>query len=57
MPHIRITHADGADVLPVFSPDGKKMLWCSQRGPKIEGEPRPSSQVWIADWNGTPFKD
>jgi predicted ATPase with chaperone activity len=28
-----------------------------QRGPKIEGEPRSSSQVWIADWNGTPFKD
>lgn len=57
MAHVRITHADGADVLPVFSPDGKKMLWCSQRGPKIEGEPRPSSQVWIADWNGTPFKE
>ena len=56
MPRVRITHADGADVLPVFSPDGTKMLWCSQRGPKIEGEPRASSQIWIADWNGTPFK-
>ncbi len=56
MPRVRITQADGADVLPVFSPDGTKMLWCSQRGPKIEGEPRASSQIWIADWNGTPFK-
>lgn len=51
LPRRRITHADGADVLPVFSPDGTKMLWCSQRGPKSEGEQRPSSQVWIADWN------
>jgi hypothetical protein len=54
---VRITHADGADVLPAFNADGSKMIWCSQRGPKIEGEPRPSSQVWIADWTGTPFKD
>jgi hypothetical protein len=54
---VRLTHADGADVLPAFNADGTKMIWCSQRGPKIEGEPRPSSQVWIADWTGTPFKD
>lgn len=46
----RVTQADGADVLPVFSPDGKWMLWCSQRGPKAEGEPRASSQIWIAEW-------
>jgi TolB protein len=54
---VRLTHADGADVLPAFNADGTKMIWCSQRGPKIEGEPRASSQVWIADWTGTPFKD
>ena len=27
----RITHADGADVLPVFSPDGKWLMWTSKR--------------------------
>lgn len=45
----RVTQATGADVLPVFSNDGKLMVWCSQRGPKIAGEERPSSQVWIAE--------
>jgi TolB protein len=45
----RVTWADGADVLPVFSRDGKLMTWCSQRGPKIEGEAKSSSQVWIAE--------
>jgi len=44
----RITHATGFDGLPVFSTDGQWMMWCSQRGPKIEGEERPSSQVWAA---------
>ncbi|MDX2132874.1 MAG: hypothetical protein SFY69_12560 [Planctomycetota bacterium] len=50
--HIRVTHAPGADVLPAFSPDGKLMMWTSQRGPKAEGEQRPSSQLWIAEWSG-----
>jgi TolB protein len=27
----RVTEAEGADVLPVFSPDGKWMLWTGQR--------------------------
>jgi TolB protein len=44
----RITHAAGFDGLPVFSPDGQFLLWTSQRGPKLEGEQRPSSQLWIA---------
>lgn len=48
----RVTFADGADVLPVFSPDGRWMMWTSQRGPKVEGEARPSSQIWIAEWMG-----
>jgi len=51
---IRITQADGADVLPVFTKDGSYMMWTSQRGPKIEKEERPSSQLWIAKWNGLP---
>lgn len=48
----RVTFSDGADVLPVFSPDGRWMMWTSQRGPKAEGEARPSSQIWIAEWTG-----
>lgn len=46
----RVTFADGADVLPVFSPDGKYMMWTSQRGPKLDSEEKPSSQLWIASW-------
>jgi len=45
---VRVTSAGGADVLPVFSPDGKWMMWTAQRGPLASGEQRPSSQLWIA---------
>ncbi len=45
----RVTFAAGADVLPAFSPDGKYMLWTSQRGPMVEGESKPSSQIWLAE--------
>jgi hypothetical protein len=55
MPRRRITSADGADVLPAFSPDGKFMMWTSQRGPKAEGEEKSSSQLWLAQWKGDPF--
>lgn len=44
----RVTFAPGADVLPVFSADGREMVWTGQRGPLGPGEQRPSSQVWIA---------
>ncbi len=44
----RVTHASGFDGLPVFSPDGRTMMWTSQRGPTAEGESRPSSQIWVA---------
>lgn len=37
----RVTEAEGADVLPVFSPDGKWLLWTGQRH---EGR---SSQLYI----------
>ncbi|MFG0332485.1 MAG: DPP IV N-terminal domain-containing protein [Maioricimonas sp. JB049] len=40
----RITFHEKADVLPVFSPDGSKLMWTSSRGE--DG----SSQLWIADW-------
>lgn len=40
----QITHCSAADVLPVFSPDGKSLMWTSAR--TEDG----SSQLWIADW-------
>lgn len=55
---VRITHAPGADVLPVFSPDGRYMMWTSQRGPLAEGETKSSSQLWIAKFTpGALFGD
>lgn len=50
----RVTFADGADVLPVFSDDGSLMMWTCQRGPLAPGETKPSSQVWVAEVVGAP---
>jgi Tol biopolymer transport system component len=41
---VRLTYAPGADVLPVFSPDGKKILWTSTR------DGRRPAQLYIADF-------
>jgi Tol biopolymer transport system component len=46
---VRLTHAPGADVLPVFSPDMKKLMWTSTR------DGRQPAQLYIADF--TPPKD
>lgn len=43
-PVTRVTDHASADVLPVFSPDGKKLMWTGSRGPDH------SSQVFIADF-------
>lgn len=40
----RVTDHPGADVLPVFSPDGEHLLWTSTRAPDR------SSQLWHADF-------
>jgi hypothetical protein len=40
----RITFDPAADILPVFSPDGKQLMWTSTRTQDN------SSQLWIADW-------
>jgi TolB protein len=39
---VRVTHAPGADVLPVFSPDGRQLMWTTNR--------TGTSQLWIADF-------
>jgi Tol biopolymer transport system component len=41
----RITDHPSADVLPVFSPDGKQLMWTSNRSEDH------SSQLYIADFN------
>ncbi len=46
---VRITHAPGTDILPVFSPDGKKLMWTSTR------DGRRPPQLYIADF--VPPKD
>lgn len=43
---VRVSFQDGFDGLPVFSPDGKKLMW-SHRNQKGE------SQLLWADWNDT----
>ena len=40
----RITHAPGQDVLPVFSPDFKKLMWTSSR------DGRSPTQLYLADF-------
>lgn len=42
---VRITFTDGFDGLPVFSPDGKTLVWTSGRTPGGE------SQLFTAGWN------
>lgn len=39
---VRLTYAPASDVLPVFSPDGKQLLWTSTRG--------GSAQLFLADF-------
>jgi TolB protein len=42
----RITYSDGFDGFPMFSPDGKKLVWASNRNAKAPHE----TNVFIADW-------
>ena len=42
---VRVTTTDGFDGLPVFSPDGKRLAWTSNR------TPQKKAQIFIADWN------
>ena len=48
----RVTHAPGADVLPVFNSDGSIMMWTSQRGET------GTSQLWLSPFEpAAPTKD
>lgn len=49
---VRITYASGFDGLPVFSADGKWMMWTAQRGEDRGPDGKASSQLWIAEWKG-----
>ena len=42
---VRVTHTKGFDGLPVFTPDGKKLAWTTNR--TASGR----SQIFVADWN------
>ena len=44
-PAVRLTDHPGADVLPVFSPDGTLLMWTASRG--ADG-PRSGSQLWVS---------
>lgn len=48
---VRVTSTAGTDILPVFSPDGSKLVWSSTR--TADG----SSQVYMADWNDRVARD
>ena len=41
---VRVTDSPAADVLPVFSPDGTKLMWTSTR------TDNRTSQLFIADF-------
>ncbi len=42
---VRVTDVEDADVLPVFSPDGRRLAWTSNRTANHQG------QLFIGDWN------
>ena len=42
---VRVTTTDGFDGLPVFSPDGTRLCWTSNRNPQA------ASQLYLADWD------
>ncbi|MEI6713762.1 MAG: M28 family peptidase [Verrucomicrobiota bacterium] len=42
---VRVTTTDGFDGLPVFSPDGKRLCWTTNRGSEKK------SQLFLGDWD------
>jgi TolB protein len=46
----QITFDEGFDGFPMFTANGKQLIWGSNRNAKVEGE----TNVFIADWVDTP---
>lgn len=46
-PPLRLTDHPGADVLPVFSPDGTLLMWTASRG-EAPGGRGAASQLWVS---------
>ncbi len=44
---VRVTYTEGADVLPVFSPDGERLCWTSTR----HGAQGRKGQLFIGQWD------
>ena len=42
---VRVTHTDGFDGLPVFTPDGKQLAWTTNRTSSKQ------SQIFLGSWN------
>ncbi len=47
---VRISYTDGFDGLPVFSPDGQKLVWTSNRYAPQPGS-QDKGQLFMANWN------
>lgn len=50
----QITHSGTFDAFPMFSYDGKKLVFCSNRNK--ERKPSRDTNVFIADWIDEPEK-
>ena len=48
---VRVTHTDGFDGLPVFTPDSKQLAWTSTRTAAKQ------SQIFLANWNDSKARE
>ena len=47
---VRVSFTDGFDGLPVFSPDGNRLVWTSNRYAQNPGS-KDKGQLFVANWN------